>query len=181
MAVSWQQINCQVDLTIWAIFGGKKVNASGISLGSWIMSAPPGRINTEAEAPLLWPPNGKSWFTAKDPDAGKDWKQEEKGTAEDEMVGWHHQFNGHEFEQTLISSKGQGSLECCSPWGHKGSGTERLSDWTTTRGAESLVQEVKMLPDVGCGCSLLLWEWKAGKRSCYISSFCITAMHRRNF
>ena len=154
MAVSWQQITCQVDLTIWAIFGGKKVNASEISLGSWIMSAPTGRTNAETEAPLLWPPNGKSWLTAKDPDVGKDWRQEDKGTTEDEMVGWHHLLNGHEFEQTLISSEGQGSLESCSPWGHKGSETERLSDWTT-RGAESLVQEVKMLLEVGCGCSLL--------------------------
>ena len=179
MAVSWQQINCQVDLTIWAIFWGKKVNASRISLGSWIMSAPTGRTNAEDETPLLWPPNGKSWLPAKIPDAGKDWRQEEKDTTEDEMVGWHHQFNEHEFEQIPVSSEGQGSLECCSPWGCKDSETERLSDWI--RGAESLVQEVKMLLDIGCSCNLLLWEWKAGKKSCYISSFCRTALNRRNF
>ena len=81
-------------------FGGKKVNASGISLGSWIMSAPTGRTNAEAETPLLWPPNGKSWLTAKDPDAEKDWRQEEKGTAEDETVRDHDQLSGYEFEQT---------------------------------------------------------------------------------
>ena len=180
MAVSWQQITCQVDLTIWAIFGGKKVNASGISLGSWIMSAPTGRTNAETEAPLLWPPDGKSWLTTKDPDPGKVWRQEEKGTAENEIVRWHHQFNGHEFEQTPVSIKGQGSLESCSLWGHKGWETERLSDWTT-RGGEFLVQEVKMLLEVGCGCSLLLWEWKSGKKSWCISSFCRTTPHRRNF
>ena len=180
MAVSWQQINCQVDLTIWAIFLGKKVNASGISLGSWITSAPIGQTKCEAETPLLWPPNGKSWLPAKIPDAGKDWRQEEKDTTEDEMVGWHHQFNEHEFEQIPVSSEGQGSLECCSPWGCKELEIDRLGDWTT-RGAESLVQEVKMHLDVGCGCILLLWEWKAGKKSCCIRSFCRTALHRRHF
>ena len=64
---------------------------------------------------LMW----KSRIIGKDPDAGKDWRQDKKGTTEDEMVGWHHQFNGHEFEQTLGDSKGQGSLACCSPWGRK--------------------------------------------------------------
>ena len=65
----------------------------------------------------------KSWLTGKDPDVGKDWGQEEKGATEDEMVGWHHRLNGHEFEQTLEDSGGQGSLVCCSPWGHKESDT----------------------------------------------------------
>ena len=78
---------------------------------------------TEAEAPILWPPDEKSWLTGKDPDAGEDWGQEEKGMTEDEMVGWHHWLNGHEFEQTQIGSEGQGSLVCCSPWGHKESDT----------------------------------------------------------
>ena len=65
--------------------------------------------------PILWPPDVKSQLTGKDPDAGKDWGQEEKGMTEDAMVGWHHQFNGHEFEQTLGYTEGQGSLACCSP------------------------------------------------------------------
>ena len=60
-----------------------------------------------------------SWFTRKDPDAEKDWRQEEKGMTEDEMVGWHHRLNGHEFEQALGDGDGQGRLECCSPWSHK--------------------------------------------------------------
>ena len=78
-----------------------------------------GRTDSEAEAPVLWSPDTKSWLIGKDPDAGKDWRQEEKGTTEDEKVGWHHWLNGHEFEQTPGDGKGQGSLACCSPWGHK--------------------------------------------------------------
>ena len=75
-----------------------------------------GRTDAEAETVILWPPDGKSWLTGKDPDAGKDWRQEEKGMTEDEMVGWYHRLNGHEFELTLGGSEGQGSLACCSPW-----------------------------------------------------------------
>ena len=77
---------------------------------------------------MLWPPDGKSRLIRKDPDAGKDGRQEEKGTTEDEMVGWDHQLNGHEFEQVLGVDDGQGSLACCSPWGCKESDTtERLN------------------------------------------------------
>ena len=91
------------------------------------------RTDTEAEAPILWPPDAKSQLTGKNPDAGKDWRQEEKGMTEDEMVGWHHQFNGHEFEQALGNSEGQGSLACCSPWGCKESEmTEQLNNWCQT-------------------------------------------------
>ena len=82
-----------------------------------------GRTDAEAEAPIFWPSNAKSWLIGKDSDAGKDWGQEEKGTAEDEMVGWHHQLNGCEFEQILGDSEGQGSLEFCSSWGRKESDT----------------------------------------------------------
>ena len=74
---------------------------------------------TDAEAPILWPPHEKSWLIRKDPDAGKDGRQEEKEMTEDEMVGWHHQLNGHEFEQTPEDGGGQGSLVCCSSWGRK--------------------------------------------------------------
>ena len=81
---------------------------------------------TDAEAPILCPPNAKSWLIGKDPDAGKDWRQEEKGMAEDEMVGWHHRLNGHEFEQALGDGEGQGSLACCRSWGHKESDTTEL-------------------------------------------------------
>ena len=78
-----------------------------------------GRADAKAEAPILWPPDGKSWLSGKDPDAGKDWGQEEKRATEDEMVGWYHWLNGHEFEQTSGDTEGQGSLVCCSPWGHR--------------------------------------------------------------
>ena len=74
---------------------------------------------TDAEAPILWPPDVKSWLIGRDPDAGKDSGQEEKGVTEDEMVGWHHWLNGHESEQTPGDSEGQGSLVCCSPGGDR--------------------------------------------------------------
>ena len=76
-------------------------------------------ITGRTEIPILWPPDVKSWLIGKDPDAGKDWGQEENGMTEDEMVGWHHQLNGHEFEQTPGDSEGQGSWVCCRPWGHR--------------------------------------------------------------
>ena len=91
----------------------KPVNPKGNQ--SWIFI---GRTDFEAEAPILWPPDAKSQLTGKDPDPGKDWGQE-KGATENEMVGWHHRFNGHEFEQSVRDSEGQGSLACCSPWGGK--------------------------------------------------------------
>ena len=78
-----------------------------------------GKIDAEAAVPIVWPPDAKSWLIGKDPEAGKDWRWEEKGMAEDKMVGWHHQLNGHELKQTLGNGEGQGSLACCSPWGCK--------------------------------------------------------------
>ena len=74
---------------------------------------------TDAEAPVRWPPDEKSQCIRKDPDAGKDWRQEEKGMTEDEMVGWHHRIDGHEFEQAPGVGEGQGGLAYCSPWDHK--------------------------------------------------------------
>ena len=87
------------------------------------------RTDAEAEAPILWPHDAKNRLTGKDPDAGKDWRQEEKGLAEDQMVMWHHQLNRHEFEQALEDGEGQRSLACCSPWSRKESDmTERLNN-----------------------------------------------------
>ena len=94
---------------------------------SWIFT---GRMDAEAETAILWPPDVKNWFTGKDPDAGKDWRWEEKGTTEDEMVGWHHRLDGHEFEQASGVGAGQGSLMCRSPWGHKESDTTEWLNWT---------------------------------------------------
>ena len=88
-----------------------------------------GRTDAEAETAILWPPDMKNWLLGKDR-AGKDWGQEEKRTTEDEMVGWHHQLNGHEFEEDLWVGDGQGSLACCSPWGCKESDTTEQLNWT---------------------------------------------------
>jgi len=96
---------------------------------SWVFI---GRTNSEAETLLLWPPDVKRWLIWKGPDAGKDWGQEEKGTTEDEMVGWHPQLDGHGFGWTLEVGDRQGGLACCSSWGCKELDmTERLT-WTET-------------------------------------------------
>ena len=92
----------------------KPVNPKGNQPWTFI-----GRTAAEAEAPILWPPKVKSWLIGKDSDAGRDWGQEEKGTTEDEMVGWHHQLDGHEFEWTLGVGDGQGGLVFCVSWGRK--------------------------------------------------------------
>ena len=90
-----------------------------------------GRTDAEAETPILWPPDAKNWLIGKDPNVGKDWRQE-KGMTEDEMVGWDHWLYGHEFQHVLGVADGQGSLVCCSPWGCKESDmTERLN-WAAT-------------------------------------------------
>ena len=89
-----------------------------------------GGTDAEAETPALWPSDMKNWFIGKDPAAGKDWRQEEKGMTEDEMVGWHHQLNGHVFEKALGVGDGQGSLACCIPCGRKESDTTELLNWT---------------------------------------------------
>ena len=89
-----------------------------------------GRTDVEAETLILWSPDVKSWLIWKDPDAGKDWGQKEKGTTEDEMVGWHHWLDGHGFGWTLGVGDGQGSLACCDSWGHKESDTTEQLNWT---------------------------------------------------
>ena len=101
----------------------KPVNPKGNQ--SWIFIG-----RTDAEAPILWPPDAKKWVIGKDPDVGKDWRQEEKGMTENELVGWHHWLHGHEFEQALGVGDGQGSQVCCSPWGRKDSDTTERLNWT---------------------------------------------------
>ena len=93
---------------------------------SWVFI---GRTDVEAETPILRLPDAKSWLIGKDPDAGKDWGKEEKGATEDEMVGWHHQLNGHEFGWTPGVGDGQGGLACCGSWGRKESGTTEWLNW----------------------------------------------------
>ena len=89
-----------------------------------------GRNDAEAETPVLWPPHVKSWLIGKDSDAGRNWGQEEKGTTEDEMAGWHHQLEGREFEWTSGIGDGQGGLACCGSWGHKELDTTEWLNWT---------------------------------------------------
>ena len=92
---------------------------------SWVFT---GRTDAEAETPILWPPHAKSCLIGKDPDAGRDWGQEEKGMTEDEMAGWHHRLNGHRFGWTPVVGDGQGGLACYDSWGRKESdATERLN------------------------------------------------------
>ena len=110
---------------MWKLGSIGSINHKGSQ--SWIFIE---RTDAEAETPILWPPDVKNWYTGKDPDAGKDWRREEKGMTEDEMVGWHHCLNGHEFEQVLRAGYGQGSLVCCNPWGPKESDTAEQLNWT---------------------------------------------------
>ena len=97
-----------------------------------------GRTDVEAETPILWPPDVKSWLTGKDPDAGKDWRQKKKGATGDEMVRWHHQFNGHEFEQILGDSERQRSLACFNQWGLKRVGYRLVTEISKTLRTTSL-------------------------------------------
>ena len=112
---SWESLDCKI----------KPVNPKGNQSLVFI-----GGTDAEAETPILWPPDAKSWLIWKDPDAGKDWGQEQKGTTEGEMVGWHHWINGHEFAWTPEVGDGQGGLVCCNSWGHKEPDTTEWLNWT---------------------------------------------------
>ena len=101
----------------------KPVNPKGNQ--PWIFTG-----KTDAEAPILWPPDAKNWLIGKHPDARKDWRQKKKGTTEDEIVVWHHRIDGREFEQALGVGDGQRGLACCSPWGCKESDTTEWLNWT---------------------------------------------------
>ena len=103
----------------------KWVNPKGNQ--SWIFI---GKTNAEAETPMFWPPDVKN--IGKASDAGKDWRQEEKGMTEDEMVGWHYWRDGHEFEQAPGVGDGQGILACCSPWVREEWDMTEWLDWTRT-------------------------------------------------
>ena len=103
----------------------KEVNSKGNQ--SWVFI---GRTDAEDETPMLWPPDAKNWVNGKDPDAGQNWRQEEKGTTEDEMVRWYHWLDRNEFEEDLGVVDGQGSLVCCGPWGRKESDTTQWLNWS---------------------------------------------------
>ena len=125
MTPSWGQPRLHTELSYCCLLANEvRWNICHFSFRLFI-----GRTDAEAETPILWPLDVKTWLFGKHSDAGKDWRQEEKGTTEDKMVGWHHWLNGHGFEQTQGDSEGQGGLACCSPWGHKESDTtDRLNN-----------------------------------------------------
>ena len=102
---------------------------------SWVFI---GRTDAKAETPILWPPHATSWLVGKDPDSGRYWEQEEKGMTEDEMAGWHHWLDAHEFEWTLGVGDGQGGLACCDSWGRKESDTTERLNWTELMTANNL-------------------------------------------
>ena len=120
----------------------KPVNTRGNQ--SWIFIR---GTDVEAEAPILWPSDVKSWLIWKDPDAATDWRQEEKGMTEDEMVGGHHWLSGLEFEQAVADGKGQGSLECCSPWGHKELNTTKWLNNNNNTYMFKLVEYIENIED----------------------------------
>jgi len=131
----WMLLNCGVGEDSWESLGlqGDPTSQSyksvlGVHWKDW----------SWVEIPILWPPDVKRWLIWKDPDAGKDWGQEEKGTTGDEMVGWHHQLNGHELGWTLGVGDGQGGLACCGSWGQKESDTTERLNWTELVEPETL-------------------------------------------
>ena len=127
----WDRIeSLEMSITFIVILN-ESVNPKGNQ--SWIFI---GRTDAEAETPIFWPPDVKNWLIGKDTDAGKDWRQEEKGMTEDEMVEWHHQLDGHEFEQAWGVGDGQGSLACCSSWDHKESDTTERLNWTDLQSSD---------------------------------------------
>ena len=121
-------LNCGVGEDSWESLDCKEIQpAHSKGDQSWVFF---GRSDAKAEAPVLWPPHVKSWLTGKDSDAGRDWGQEEKGTTEDEMAGWHHWLDGRESEWTPGVGDRQGGLVCCSSWGRKELDTTEWLNWT---------------------------------------------------
>ena len=121
-------LNCGVGEDCWESLDCKEIQPVHTKWDqSWIFIE---KTDAEAEIPILWPPDAKKWLFGKDPDAGKDWRREEKGTTEDDVVGWHHWLEGHEFEQALGVGNGQGGLACCSPWVCKELDTTERLNWT---------------------------------------------------
>ena len=121
-------LNCGVGEDSWDSLGlqGDPISPSKRDQ-SWVFI---GRTDAEAETPVLWPPHVKSWLIGKDSDAGRDWGQEEKGTTEDEMAGWHHWLDERDSEWTPGVGDGQGGLACCDSWSCKESDTTELLNWT---------------------------------------------------
>jgi len=173
-------------LIIWDLLWRSSQNWAWVSIQkmgvlnkSWIFI---GSTDAEVEGPIFWPPDVKKWLIGKDPDAGRDWRQEQKEMTEDEMVGWHHRCNGHEFEQTPGVGDGQGSLVCCSPRGHQESNTTERLNWAELEKFSEL--SLKMVDQLRCGHNVmktnkllhtercqfsLINKWKADKGSALCS------------
>ena len=142
-----------------------------------------GRTDAEAEAPILGPSDVKCWLTGKDPDSGKDWGQEKTGATENEMVGWHHQMNRHEFEKTQGDSEWQGSLACYSPWGRKELDTteqhlgEEIFCWYSPpcREEKSFLNMRKWVLKTCLSCTF----WRASSQSGYYESLLSALLWRR--
>ena len=130
---SWAPMNLcfwtvVLEKTLQSPFNSKEIKPVNPKVNqSWIFIE---RTDVEVEAPIIWPADAKNWLIGKDPDAGKDWRQEEKKTREDEMVGCYHRLNEHEFKQAPGVGDGQGSLVCCGPWGCKELDTTERLKWT---------------------------------------------------
>ena len=126
---NWCFRTVALEKTLKSLLESKEIKpVNPIGNWSWIFTG-----RTDAETPILWPSDVKRQLIGKDPDAGKDWRQKEKEMTEDEMAGWHHWLDEHEFEQTSVDGEGQGSLACCSPLGHKESDrTERTKSQRLT-------------------------------------------------
>ena len=123
---------------------------------SWIFIG-----RTDAETPILWPPDGKSWLIWEDPDPGKGWRWEGKGTTEDEMVGWHHWLDGHELEQAPGVCNGQGSQLCCSPWCHKVWDMFEWLSWVELKELEKFFEEVSCkVKYEGWGRDIQMKRWR---------------------
>ena len=148
-------MNCGVgEDSCWSLLDWKEIQPVHLKGNQfWIFI---GRTDTEGETPILWPPDEKNWLIWKDPDAGKDWRQEEKGMTEDEMVGWHHRLDGYGFEEALGAGNGQGSLACCSPWGPR-----VRHDWATEQLSTVTIQTWLS--------NSLLWQ---RLQNCVLECFC---------
>ena len=126
-ATEWLSMHTQSNLHMCKVFSKEMQPVHSKGDQSWVFF---GRNDAKAETPVLWPPHAKSWLIGKDSDAGRDWGQEEKGTTEDEMGGWHHRLDGHGFGWTPGVGDRQGGLACCNSWGRKESDTTGRLNWT---------------------------------------------------
>ena len=125
---NWYFWTVVLEKTLWSPLDCKEIQPIHSKRDqSWVFF---GRIDAVSETPILWPPHVKSWLIGKDPDAGSDWAQEEKGTTEDDMAGWHHRLDACEFGWTVGVGDGQGGLVYCDSWGHGESDTTELLNWT---------------------------------------------------